>query len=197
MASDASPPQKSQQHHVRPDSSSNNTTPAAGNRRMPTPGQSSRRGSADSSTLQEFANVNDSHSQLMTGSVSPSEATATEPPSTSATPAPYGTRSRGRNAPRPNYAEDRDIDVDLEVHQPNAKFAKRSGGAANTPGSGSRTDGEKSNSRKSLIAANGSNPAAVRDGIPGTSSFLAKPDEYPDFCTRKCIEEIVHFGSRR
>ncbi|KAL2849187.1 hypothetical protein BJY01DRAFT_246087 [Aspergillus pseudoustus] len=177
MASDRSPPQKSQQHHVRPDSSSNDTTPAAGNRRMPTPGQSSRRGSADSSTLQESANVNDSHPQPMTGSASPSEATATEPPSTSATPAPYGTRSRGRNAPRPNYAEDRDIDVDLEVHQPNAKFAKRSGGAANTPVSGSRTDGEKSNSRKSLTAANGSNPAAARDGIPGTSSFLAKPDE--------------------
>ncbi|KAL2853141.1 hypothetical protein BJX68DRAFT_52133 [Aspergillus pseudodeflectus] len=178
MASDRSPPQKSHLHHVRPDSSSNNTTPSAGNRRMPTPGQSSRRGSADSSTLLESANVNDSlPPQLMTGSASPFEATATEPPSTSATPAPYGTRSRGRNAPRPNYAEDRDLDVDLEVQQPHAKSTKRSS-AAPTSNGAPRIDGEKSNSRKSTTAANGSNStAAAKDGIPGTSSFLAKPDE--------------------
>ncbi|KAL2863884.1 DNA-binding E3 ubiquitin-protein ligase SNT2 [Aspergillus lucknowensis] len=174
MASDRSPPQKSQQHHVRPDSSSTNT-PVAGNHCMPTPGQSSRRGSADSSTLQESTNVNASQSQPMTASASPSEATATEPPSTSATPAPYGTRSRGRNAPRPNYAEDRDIDVDLELQQPYAKSSKRSGAIISNSTNGSKT-GEP-NSRKSLTATSGYNSPAAKDGIPGTSSFLAKPDE--------------------
>jgi hypothetical protein len=63
----------------------------------------------------------------------------------------------------------------LEVQQPNGKSLKKSGG---TPVSAGRTDGEKSNSRKSTTAANGSNStAAAKDGIPGTSSFLAKPDE--------------------
>ncbi|KAL4779296.1 hypothetical protein BJX76DRAFT_365347 [Aspergillus varians] len=184
MASDRSPPRKSQQQqqqqHVRPDSPSANTPPpATGSSRMPTPGQSSRRGSVDVSTPQDPADVNESLSRLMTVSASPSEATGTEPPSTSATPAPYGTRSRGRNAaPRPNYAEDRDIDVDLELHNPNSK-AKRGVVASNFT-NGAKPDGEKSSSRKSLTAANGANGAnstAARDGIPGTSSFLAKPDE--------------------
>ncbi|KAI9372788.1 hypothetical protein BJX61DRAFT_552666 [Aspergillus egyptiacus] len=176
MASDRSPPQKSQQHHVRSDSSSNNTPPATGNRRMPTPGLLSRRGSADSSTPQDSANVNDSPSRPMTASASPFDATPTEPPSTSATPAPYGTRSRGRNAPRPNYAEDRDIDVDLEIQNPTSKSSKR-GGASINSANGSKVDGEKSSGRKSTTAANGSNSTPSKDGIPGTSSFLAKPDE--------------------
>ncbi|KAL4912043.1 hypothetical protein BDW62DRAFT_206870 [Aspergillus aurantiobrunneus] len=171
MASDRSPPQNSRQPHVRPDSPSNNTPPAVGSRRMPTPVQSPRRGSVDSSTPQDPADVNDSPSRPMTASASPSESTATEPPSTSATPAPYGTRSRGRNAaPRPNYAEDRDIDVDLELHNPAAKSSRR--GLTN----GAKSDSEKS-SRKSLTATNGTSSTAARDGIPGTSSFLAKPEE--------------------
>jgi hypothetical protein len=58
----------------------------------------------------------------------------------------------------------------LEVQQPNGKSIKKSGG---TPVSAGRTDGEKSNSRKSTTAT----AAATKDGIPGTSSFLAKPDE--------------------
>ncbi|KAL4982356.1 hypothetical protein BDW68DRAFT_182643, partial [Aspergillus falconensis] len=184
MSSDRSPPPKSQspfqsqQPPVRPDSPSSSTPlPAAGSRRMPTPGQASRRGSVDSSTPQDPADVvNDSLSRPMTASASP-EATATEPLSTSATPAPYGTRSRGRNAaPRPNYAEDRDIDVDLEIHNPAPKSNKRGGVPSNLT-NGTRAEGEKSGSRKSLTAANGSNPTAAKDGIPGTSSFLAKPDE--------------------
>lgn len=182
MSLDKSPPQNSQQQHVRSDSPSNNTpsASAAGSRRMPTPGQSSRRGSVDSSAPQDPADVNESLSRPMTASASPdADATATEPPSASATPAPsgYGTRSSRRNAAsRPNYAEDRDIDVDLEVHNSASKTSKR-GGAASNLTNGTRTDGEKSSSRKSLTAANGSNSTAARDGIPGTSSFLAKPDE--------------------
>ncbi|KAL4904581.1 hypothetical protein BDW74DRAFT_178677 [Aspergillus multicolor] len=186
MSSDRSPLQKfqlqslsqsqSQQPHVRPDSPSTSAPPAAGSRRMPTPGLSSRRGSVDSSTPQDPADVNDSLSVPMTASASLSEATATEPPSTSATPAPYGTRSRGRNAaPRPNYAEDRDLDVDLEVHNPASKSNKR-GGAPTNLTNGTKPEGEKSGSRKSLTAANGSNSTAAKD-IPGTSSFHAKLDE--------------------
>ncbi|KAL3481208.1 PHD finger and BAH domain protein [Aspergillus californicus] len=176
MVSDSPPPQGSQ-HPLRLDSPSNNTPPAAGNRGMPTPGLLSRRGSADSSTIQDPVSLNASPSRPMTVSASPSETTATEPLSTSATPAPYGTRSRGRNAPRPNYAEDRDIDVDLEVHHPSSKSSKRIGGVPTNSTNGSKVDGEKSNIRKSLTATNGPNSTTAKDGIPGTSSFLAKPDE--------------------
>ncbi|KAI9040070.1 DNA-binding E3 ubiquitin-protein ligase SNT2 [Aspergillus affinis] len=185
MASDRSPPQKSQQH-VSPDSPSGAPV-AAGQRRMPTPGQSSRTESADSPTPQGAATVNDPPTQLMATSASPSEAAGTEPPSTSATPAPYGTRSRGRNAaPRPNYAEDRDIDMDLEASQPAIKSGKRTSGvnpnANNTP-NGSKQEAEKStlsssNARKNQTAVNGANVAfAAKDSIPGTSSFSAKPEE--------------------
>ncbi|KAL4792973.1 hypothetical protein BDV19DRAFT_239369 [Aspergillus venezuelensis] len=174
MALDRSPPQKSQQQHVRPDSPRTDPAPAAGSRRMSTPAQS-RRGSVDASTPQDFADINESPSRPMTASASPS---ATEPASASATPAPYGTRSRGRNVPRPNYAEDRDIDVDLELHNPASKINKRAGAPSNLT-NGAKPEGEKTGSRKSLIAAaNGSNSTAAKDGnIPGTSSFLAKPDE--------------------
>jgi hypothetical protein len=132
----------------------------------------------DSSTPQDPADaVNDAPAQPITASASPSEATVTEPPSTSATPAPYGTRSRGRNAaPRPNYAEDRDIDVDLEIHNPAAKSNRRGGPSSNLT-NGAKPESEKSGARKSLTAANGSNSTAAKDGIPGTSSFLAKPDD--------------------
>ncbi|KAL4877151.1 hypothetical protein BJY04DRAFT_222466, partial [Aspergillus karnatakaensis] len=184
MASDRSPPPKSQHHHhVRPDSPSNHNTPpsqtAAGNR-MPTSTHSSRRGSADSSTLPDAPNVIESHSRPMSAGASSlsDDATATEPPSTSATPAPYGTRSRGRNAaPRPNYAEDRDIDVDLEVQQGASKSSKRGGATPGNSVNGTKPDGDKTGSRKSLTATNGSNSPIAKDGIPGTSSFLAKPDE--------------------
>lgn len=177
MASDRSPPQKQsqQQLHVK------STSPS---HRMPTSGQTSRRGgSADSSTAQGNATANESLSQPMTASATPSEAAGTEPPSTSATPAPYGTRSRGRNAPRPNYAEDRDIDMDLELLPPSApKSSKKSSGtAATSTTNGVKPDGEKasssSNSRKSLTAASGPNAATAKDAIPGTSSFSAKPDD--------------------
>ncbi|OOO10151.1 Bromo adjacent domain protein [Aspergillus oryzae] len=183
MASDRSPPQKSQQHHVRPNSSSSAAATAAGQRRMPTPGQSSRTGSADSPTPQGLATLNERQSQPMTTSTSASEVAGTEPPSASATPAPYGTRSRGRNAaPRPNYAEDRDIDMDLEIAQPATKAAKRTNGVPNQSANGTKTDGEKSapssNSRKSQTAVNGTSPAsAAKDSIPGTSSFSAKLEE--------------------
>lgn len=121
----------------------------------------------------------------MTVSATPSEAAATEPPSSSTTPAPYGTRSRGRNAaPRPNYAEDRDIDMDLEVAQPSSKSAKRtaSGTAVNATVNGSKPDGEKatssSSSRKNPPAVNGANSSTTaKDSIPGTSSFSAKGEE--------------------
>ncbi|KAL4808673.1 hypothetical protein BDV18DRAFT_88510 [Aspergillus unguis] len=188
MASNGSPPPNPQQPHVKPDSPSNNTPlslpllsqPPPGDHRMPTPGESSRRGSVDSSAPRDPVDVSDSPSRPMEASASapsPSEATITEPPSTSATPAPYGTRSRGRNAaPRPNYAEDRDIDVDLEVHNPASKSSKRGGTLANAT-NGAKPEGEKSGSRKSLNALNGANPTTAKDGIPGTSSFQAKPDE--------------------
>ncbi|KAL5338986.1 hypothetical protein BJX70DRAFT_388234 [Aspergillus crustosus] len=147
---------------------------------MPTPTHSSsRRDSADSSTLPDAPNVIDSISRPMSAGASSlsDDATATEPPSTSATPATYGTRSRGRNAaPRPNYAEDRDLDVDLEVQNSVSKSSKRGGAAANAV-NGTKPEGEKPGSRKSLTATNGSNSPAAKDGIPGTSSFLAKPDE--------------------
>ncbi|KAL4925184.1 DNA-binding E3 ubiquitin-protein ligase SNT2 [Aspergillus undulatus] len=132
---------------------------------MSTPSHS-RRGSVDSSTPHDSANVNESPLRPMTASASPS---ATEPASASTTPAPYGTRSRGRNAaPRPNYAEDRDIDVDLELHNPASKSNKRGG----APTNGAKPDG-----RKSLTTANGSNSTPAKDGIPGTSLFHSKPDE--------------------
>ncbi|EAW23246.1 DNA-binding E3 ubiquitin-protein ligase SNT2 [Aspergillus fischeri NRRL 181] len=177
MASDRSPPRKQpqqQQQHVK------STSPS---HRMPTSGQTSRRGSADSSTAQGNATANESLSQPMTASATPSEAAGAEPPSTSATPAPYGTRSRGRNAPRPNYAEDRDIDMDLELLPPSApKSSKKSSGtAATSTTNGVKPDGEKasssSNSRRSLTAVSGPSAAAAKDAIPGTSSFSAKPDD--------------------
>ncbi|KAI9931605.1 putative PHD type zinc finger protein with BAH domain-containing protein [Aspergillus wentii] len=173
-----SPPPKSQLNHVRPNSSASSPS----QRRMPTPGHSSRPGSAGSSTPLPPTTVDEPNPQPMTTSASPSEVAGAEPPSSSATPAPYGTRSRGRNAPRPNYAEDRDIDMDLEVANPGSKSSKRSSGVApNNTINGSKPEGEKttsSNTRKSLTAVNGatSTPSA-KESIPGTSSFSAKPDD--------------------
>ncbi|OGE49459.1 hypothetical protein PENARI_c021G06473 [Penicillium arizonense] len=87
----------------------------------------------------------------------------------------YGTRSRGRNAPRPNYAEDRDLDADMDASAPKAK---RNSLALTNIVNGSNPDEKTSlaQPRKSLTNGNGAN-GSVKDAIPGTSSFSARPDD--------------------
>lgn len=98
----------------------------------------------------------------------------------------YGTRSRGRNAPRPNYAEDRDLDADIDLSAPTSKSAKRQSGVAPTIVNGANADEKTSSAQPKKCQTNGhSTNGSVKDAIPGTSSFSARPEDVNGSNARK------------
>ncbi|KAG8526969.1 uncharacterized protein KY384_008398 [Bacidia gigantensis] len=96
--------------------------------------------------------------------------------------APYGTRSRNRTGnSRPNYAEDRDPDMDFEYH------SKKKTQTTAPPSLQAAFDTDKSSGSNTRRSSGAAAPAqasaakaalsnAVKDNLPGMSSFSVNPD---------------------
>jgi hypothetical protein len=119
-------------------------------------------------------------SQPMTASNSTSSHPSTKdaPPSNGTASIPYGTRSsRNRTgASRPNYAEDKELDMEFEVSSVRENSGRK-GKTAMAEQANADTSRQTVSTRKPADSEIDQPPSVqnIKDPIPGTSTFSAKP----------------------
>jgi hypothetical protein len=146
----------------------------------PSPATTADAGAATPSVKETATSIRANASQPMTSTSSSSSNPSLRDVTASATPSasPYGTRSRNRTtASRPNYAEDKETEMDYEYTSKNPTTTEtQNADPGRISGVSTRRASAVAIGAATVIAANGSSiSAALKEHIPGTSTFSANP----------------------